>query len=462
MAYIGNTPTSNPFVVDTYSGTGSQTVFTGLTFAPAGTAAIAVFVNGSYTAPSDYLLSGTTITFNTAPSAGSSNIRILHLGVGATSSVPTDGSVTTQKLGSNLTLSGGTTSNGNLTFTGTGRRILGDFSNSTIANRVMFQTSTVNSGTNVSLIPNGTVGAGSGSAHIRFEDNTSIATDNGSFGQVLMVQDNDFRIGSNRTGTGSYLPMAFYTGGSERVRIDTSGNVGIGTSSPSSVISGVATVLQVQNGNLAALALNNSTAKKFSISSQVSSSLVFYDETASAERVRIDSSGNLLVGITTPIHSMRVRAHGGYASTGTGQFNIDSNVTDFEWVLRTGQRQLFYVNNASVVASLSATGVWTNASDARYKENIRPITYGLAEVMQLQPRAYNVIGSNKEEIGFVAQEVEPLLPELVDSTHNSVTDEDRLTLSYGQMSAVLVKAIQELKAELDTVKAELAALKGAK
>jgi hypothetical protein len=120
----------------------------------------------------------------------------------------------------------------------------------------------------------------------------------------------------------------------------------------------------------------------------------------------------------------------------------------------------FYVSNATVLARLTASGVWTNASDARYKENIRPLSYGLDEVMRLQPRAYNVIGSEKQEIGFVAQEVEPLIPELVESTKNSVTEEDRLTLSYGQLSAVLVKAIQELKADLDATKAELAALKG--
>jgi hypothetical protein len=113
----------------------------------------------------------------------------------------------------------------------------------------------------------------------------------------------------------------------------------------------------------------------------------------------------------------------------------------------------FYVNNSSVLATLSSSGVWTNASDARYKENIRPVAYGLAEVMQLQPRAYNLIGSDKQEIGFVAQEVEPLIPELVESTKNSVTSEDRLTLSYGQLSAVLVKALQEFKAEFDAYKA---------
>ena len=101
MAYIGNQLTSTSFVVDTFSGTGSQTVFTGLTFAPAATASIAVFVAGVYQAPTSYSLSGTTLTFNSAPAAGTSNIRVLHLGTGATAGVPSDGSVTTDKIAAN-------------------------------------------------------------------------------------------------------------------------------------------------------------------------------------------------------------------------------------------------------------------------------------------------------------------------------------------------------------------------
>ena len=98
MAYIGNQVTSTTFMVDTFSGTGSQTSFPGLTFAPASTAAIAVFVAGVYQAPSSYSLSGTTLNFSSAPTVGSSNIQVLHLGTGATAGVPSDGSVTSAKI----------------------------------------------------------------------------------------------------------------------------------------------------------------------------------------------------------------------------------------------------------------------------------------------------------------------------------------------------------------------------
>ena len=101
MAYIGNQLTSTSFVVDTFSGTGSQTAFTGLTFAPASTAAISVYVAGVYQAPSSYSLSGTTLNFNSAPAVGSSNIQVLHLGTGATAGVPSDGSVSVAKMAAN-------------------------------------------------------------------------------------------------------------------------------------------------------------------------------------------------------------------------------------------------------------------------------------------------------------------------------------------------------------------------
>ncbi len=99
MSYIGNQVTSVPHIVDLFNGDGSSTIFGVLTRAPAGTAAIAVFVNGTYKAPGiDYTLNGDIITFVTAPSVGTNNIAVHHLGNGTTTQVPSDGSVTGNKL----------------------------------------------------------------------------------------------------------------------------------------------------------------------------------------------------------------------------------------------------------------------------------------------------------------------------------------------------------------------------
>jgi hypothetical protein len=101
MSYIGNQVTSVPHVVDVFSGDNATTIFGPLTRAPAGTAAIAVFIDGVYRTPGvNYTLNGDTIVFNVAPGFGT-NIVVHHLGNGTTTQVPSDGSVTGTKLAIN-------------------------------------------------------------------------------------------------------------------------------------------------------------------------------------------------------------------------------------------------------------------------------------------------------------------------------------------------------------------------
>jgi hypothetical protein len=102
MAYIGNQVSSVPFIIDTFSGTGSASVFGQLTRAPAGVASIAVFISGVYKTPGvDYTLNGDLILFTSAPALGTNNIVIHHMGNGSATSVPSDGSVTGAKLAAN-------------------------------------------------------------------------------------------------------------------------------------------------------------------------------------------------------------------------------------------------------------------------------------------------------------------------------------------------------------------------
>ena len=102
MAYIGNQVSSVPFIIDTFSGTGSATSFGQLTRSPAGVASIAVFISGVYKVPGvDYTLSGDYILFTTPPASGTNNIVIHHMGNGSATQVPSDGSVTGTKLTAN-------------------------------------------------------------------------------------------------------------------------------------------------------------------------------------------------------------------------------------------------------------------------------------------------------------------------------------------------------------------------
>ena len=120
---------------------------------------------------------------------------------------------------------GNTEVEGNLNLSGVGTRITGDFSNATASNRVSFQTSTLNGYTQLNILPNGT----SQVSQIQVGNNSD-ATNASVTG--IGVNTTDSRVFAGRNGTGTYLPLTFYTSGSEKVRIDTAGNVGINITNP--------------------------------------------------------------------------------------------------------------------------------------------------------------------------------------------------------------------------------------
>jgi hypothetical protein len=230
--------------------------------------------------------------------------------------------------------SGGTVSatsisdSGNLTFTGTGNRITGDFSNATIANRVGFQSSTVNGNTDVQVLPNGTAVT----SGIRLNNNSDLT--NAGYVRLSLNTTEASLAADRNSGSGTYLPLVFNTGGSERLRLDTSGNVGIGTSSPGAK-------LQIQSGTsptqptwtatdvvIAGNSAGNASyyhsfsdtaggivfstpsvrARSYLLWSEGSGNSTWQNGAAGslilnnngAERARIDSSGNVGIGTSSP------------------------------------------------------------------------------------------------------------------------------------------------------------------
>jgi len=123
-------------------------------------------------------------------------------------------------------------STGNLTFSGTGQRILGDMSNGTIANRLVFQTTTVNGNTNIHIVPNGT----STTAGFKAETDPTFTS-----GSVLTMDINggvSAQISSAIRGAGTYLPLLFATNGTEKMRISTAGDI---TAAVGNLVIGTAT-----------------------------------------------------------------------------------------------------------------------------------------------------------------------------------------------------------------------------
>ena len=248
------------------------------------------------------------------------------------------------------------------------------------------------------------------------------------------------------TNTGIFFPaadtVAIATGGTERVRTDSSGNVGIGTSSPSSA-------LDVASSN-SGITLTNTGAsnKKWRVGGNASGYFVI-TESGVADRMFIDTSGNLLVGYT--------------ASNGAYKLQVNS--------------QIF------------ATSSTIATSDARYKENVTPLSNALSLVNSLNPVQFSwkqhpvhAFDRSAPTIGFLAQEVKTALagteyvnsivkantctlePEERDDdgvvTKPAVTEEF-LGIAEGNLVALLTKAIQEQQALIQTLTARIEALEQA-
>jgi hypothetical protein len=258
--------------------------------------------------------------------------------------------------------------------------------------------------------------------------------------------------------------------GSGQIYKDASGNVGIGTSSPaiSSVItavnvkstsaSGPAVIVAQSNDGACSVGLmgGNSTSDNPAITWQ--KSLRFGAVTdlgigGFTERMRIDSSGNLLVGTTS--------AGGvGVSILPSGDLN-QMQAGYLVWKL-TGYNGNYYFNyNGSDKGTISgSTGVYTALSDVNKKTNIQDSSKGLEVVLQLRPVNYEMIdGEGTQELGFIAQEVETLIPEAYIEQEGS--NGTFIGLSDRPIIAVLVKAIQEQQALITTLTERITALEQA-
>jgi hypothetical protein len=282
------------------------------------------------------------------------------------------------------------------------------------------------------------------------------------------------------TNTGLYFPAAdtigFVEGGAEVMRINSSGNVGIGTTSPSYRLevkgpSATAGQLSIHDGtgdtvisgtNAASLLFQCRDSSIRTIAeidgvhtttNGTGGAMVFQTRNSDtlAECGRFANDGSFLVGSTANIGAnakIYAVGSGKGIAVGTGP---GSN-TFRHLYMNSADTSLYFFNDANY-ASLNGAGAWTNASDARLKKNIVDIKYGLADVLRMQPRSYQMNAVAGDFVGFVAQELQEVIPEVV-----SGDPEKQLGVDYGSLVAVAFKAIQELKALNDTQAATITAL----
>jgi len=180
--------------------------------------------------------------------------------------------------------------------------------------------------------------------------------------------------------------------------------------------------------------------------------------TNASERMRIDASGNVLVGTTTGNADARLTPSGGSTdSSPCIDFSKGSATTTTAQVYA----RFFCNNNSTATGSITANGVsaatFTSYSDRRLKENIVDLPSQLANIMALRPVEFDYIGYENGEghqLGFIAQEVQGIYPDLVGEGTDGM-----LTLSdMNKNDARLIKCIQEQQALILALTDRIAAL----
>jgi len=141
----------------------------------------------------------------------------------------------------------------------------------------------------------------------------------------------------------------------------------------------------------------------------------------------------------------------------SSDFVIATDVDDKDFIIK-GQDSTSEITALTIDMSAAGAATFNNDvtafSDERLKEDVQPIVNGLDKVMQLQGVTYkrNDVTDAKTQIGVIAQQVEPILPEVV------LTAEDEMgtkSVDYAKMTAVLIEAVKELKQEISQLKQQI-------
>jgi hypothetical protein len=283
-----------------------------------------------------------------------------------------------------------------------------------------------------------------------------IVAPDGSASAPAITNDGD-------TNTGIFFPaadtIAFAEGGAEAMRIDSSGNVGIGNSNPSGGVGASVTGMVVggsQTGTQFKLFTSNtgttaSDGALFSLDGDSNAYLWNYENAAlffgtnNTERARITSGGNLLVGTTSAVLSGKMTvvasglngatfqttsASGNSAIVGARNGN-NGNVA--EWWYSTSTQ----VGTISVTSSATA---YNTSSDYRLKENIAPMTGALATVAQLKPCTYTWKADGSNGQGFIAHELAEVCPDAV-TGEKDATEIRQVEVSPAVYEDVVIPAV---------------------
>lgn len=274
-----------------------------------------------------------------------------------------------------------------------------------------------------------------------------------------------------------YFGLFDVTNSAYRMVVTNTGNVGIGTSSPSNtldVVKAGSHAIRVQNtantSDAYFIAQNTGGSAFFGINATgpyiyTANALDFLVITNNTERMRITSGGTGLFATTTA-------SAGSFA---TASFQVGNEVVSkgalagFFWENRSGgvtassnwygwyaQSATIYLYNGSAnAASINpSTGIYTPLSDINKKKDFEQSTIGLNAILRLKPTLYRMKTDNEDaekQLGFIAQEVKEFIPQaFVESGYD---DNKFIGLNYNAIVAALVKSVQEQQAQIEELKA---------
>ncbi len=293
--------------------------------------------------------------------------------------------------------------------------------------------------------------------------------------------------------TSGSSPVVLATNATERLRVDGSGNVGIGTTSPGSNAKfevngvGASDYALFSDFTTASLRIGNDGGGNLRLRTDGAQHLVF--SPGGNELVRFTTYGNVGIGTTNPNGLLTLNKstdnaqisfqNGGVPKAGIGleiqggQIVVGSSPNDLG--IRTVGGNIFFSTRSSGIVDfyissspIPAVFAYTYGylSDATRKTNVTPLGDVLDKLEQIRGVSYELIDEAKSpgtlegprQIGVLAQEVQAVFPELV----STIPGDGYLAVEYGKLSAVLIEAVKELRAEKDaeiaTLKAENAAL----